>query len=64
MQLNDWPHVEVALLLIGRTHNSFVKTGFEEINRLLDYQLCRTHGVLMYKFHSFFANKFYIICID
>jgi hypothetical protein len=38
MQLTDWPHVEVALLLIGRTHKSFVKNGFEEIIRLLDYK--------------------------
>jgi hypothetical protein len=32
-QLDDWPLVEVALLLIGLTHISFVKTGFDLLGR-------------------------------
>ncbi len=42
MLLTDWLLVEVGLLLIGLTKISFVKTGFdclERDNRLLDYQL-------------------------
>jgi hypothetical protein len=67
MRLTDLPYIEVALLLIRRTPNEKpVLTFCEVINRLLNYQLCRTHGdtMYMYKFHRFIANKLYFICIN
>jgi hypothetical protein len=45
MQLTDWVLTEVALLLIGLTHvalgKKLVLNVWEEMNRLLDYQLSR-----------------------
>jgi hypothetical protein len=33
MQLDDWPLVEVALLLVGLAHISFGKTSFDPLGR-------------------------------
>jgi hypothetical protein len=33
MQHDDWPLVEMALLLIGQTHTSFGKTSFDPLGR-------------------------------
>ncbi len=61
MQLDDWPLVEVALLLVGQTHISFDKISFDPLGRdkssfRLPAQFPDTGGYIGIFLH-FYASK-------